>query len=81
MQKYLFCSKMKTKSLQIRRRGRVGMKKVLYSSDGAKIVFDVEGNGELLVLLHGAGGERKIWEKYGWIEELKKYYTVAAVDI
>lgn len=57
------------------------MKKVLYSSDGAKIVFDVEGNGELLVLLHGAGGDRQIWEKCGWIEALKEYYTVVAVDI
>lgn len=51
------------------------------SQDGTRIAYDVTGSGPALMLLHGAGKSRKDWHKVGYVERLKKDFTVITVDI
>jgi len=43
------------------------------STDGAKIAYsftDSDNNKEGLLLMHGSGQRKEIWEQFGWIEAL-----------
>lgn len=51
------------------------------SPDGIHIAYDVTGQGPYLMLLHGAGKERRDWHKQGYVDRLKGEFTVIMVDI
>jgi len=51
------------------------------SKDGTRIAYDVTGEGPPLMLLHGAGKTRHDWHAVGYVQRLKKDFTVIAVDI
>ncbi len=51
------------------------------STDGTRIAYDVTGDGSPLMLLHGAGKTRQDWHKVGYVERLRKDFTVITVDI
>ena len=51
------------------------------SADGTHIAYDVTGHGPSLMLLHGAGKDRKDWHKLGYVERLQHDFTVITVDI
>jgi pimeloyl-ACP methyl ester carboxylesterase len=51
------------------------------SPDGARIAYDVTGQGPSLMLLHGAGKDRRDWHKLGYVDRLKPDFSVIAVDI
>lgn len=51
------------------------------SPDGTRIAYDVAGNGPALMLLHGAGKERRDWHKLGYTERLQSHFTVITVDL
>jgi pimeloyl-ACP methyl ester carboxylesterase len=51
------------------------------SPDGVRIAYDVTGRGPFLMLLHGAGKDRRDWHKLGYVERLKQEFTVISVDI
>lgn len=55
----------------------------LYSTspDGTRIAYDVTGSGPALILLHGAGKTRRDWHKVGYVERLKRDFTVITVDV
>jgi pimeloyl-ACP methyl ester carboxylesterase len=54
---------------------------VATSPDGAKITFETSGTGPAVMLLHGGGQTRKSWSERGWVERLRKQFTVVAVDL
>jgi pimeloyl-ACP methyl ester carboxylesterase len=51
------------------------------SADGTRIAYDVTGQGPSLLLLHGAGKDRRDWHKLGYVDRLKHDFTVIAMDI
>jgi pimeloyl-ACP methyl ester carboxylesterase len=51
------------------------------SADGARIAYDVTGQGPSLMLLHGGGQDRRGWHKRGYVERLKPDFTVITVDL
>lgn len=51
------------------------------SKDGAKIAYSISGNGPALVLAHGMGAKKEIWQEYGWIKILEDKFTTICVDI
>ena len=51
------------------------------TADGAQIAYDVTGSGPALMLLHGAGKERRDWHKLGYVERLQQDFSVIAVDL
>lgn len=61
------------------------MKKIdaqfITSPDGIRIAYDVTGRGPFLMLLHGAGKDRRDWHNLGYVEWLKSEFTVITVDI
>ncbi|MGY6522895.1 MAG: alpha/beta fold hydrolase [Mongoliitalea sp.] len=48
-------------------------------SNGQKIAFMDEGEGEVLIFIHGLGSYGPAWKKN--VEELSKYYRCIAVDL
>lgn len=54
---------------------------VITSPDGTRIAYDVTGQGPYLMLLHGAGKDRRDWHKLGYVDRLKGEFTVITVDI
>ncbi|HUU36235.1 MAG TPA: hypothetical protein VMW48_19355, partial [Vicinamibacterales bacterium] len=46
------------------------------STDGTKIVYDVEGTGPALLLLHGGGQTGRSWAERGYVEKLRDKFTV-----
>jgi len=54
--------------------------KYITSRDGARIAFDIQGEGPGVVLLHGLSEYRELWRKYGWVEALSQQYTVITPD-
>ena len=51
------------------------------SPDGVRLAYDVTGQGPALMLLHGAGKDRRDWHKIGYVERLQSGFTVITVDI
>jgi len=47
--------------------------------NGVKLYYEIYGEGEPLVLLHGFTMSNKMWE--GWIEDLSKNYKLILVDL
>lgn len=56
-------------------------KDYIISEDNAKIVYNVIGNGPAIVLAHSLSETKDIWEKSGWVDVLKEYFTVIALDL
>jgi pimeloyl-ACP methyl ester carboxylesterase len=54
---------------------------VAVSPDGTKIVYEVVGSGPPLLLVHGGGQTRKSWSERGYVDRLRKQFTVIAVDL
>ncbi|AET69514.1 putative hydrolase or acyltransferase of alpha/beta superfamily [Desulfosporosinus orientis DSM 765] len=50
------------------------------SNDSVKINYEVEGNGDCLVLEHGFLGSIEDWYEYGYVEALKKNYKLILID-
>lgn len=55
--------------------------KYIISTDGAKIAYNVSGNGFPLVLVHGMGSNKEMWINRGWVEIFEEYFTVITIDI
>ena len=51
------------------------------SPDGIQIAYDRNGAGPAVILLHGGGGNRQEWHTAGYVERLREYFTVIAVDL
>lgn len=51
------------------------------SVDGTRIAYDLSGRGPFLILLHGAGKDRRDWHKLGYVERLRPEFTVVSVDL
>jgi pimeloyl-ACP methyl ester carboxylesterase len=56
-------------------------KDYIISEDRAKIVYNITGKGPAIVLAHSLSETKEIWEKSGWIDILKEYFTVIAIDL
>jgi pimeloyl-ACP methyl ester carboxylesterase len=51
------------------------------SPDQVRLAFEVHGVGPALMLLHGGGSRRQDWIKGGYVERLKREFTVITVDL
>jgi pimeloyl-ACP methyl ester carboxylesterase len=51
------------------------------SPDHSQIAYDVCGSGPAIMLLHGGGSSRQEWQEAGYVERLKKEFTVISVDM
>ncbi|MBN1966192.1 MAG: alpha/beta fold hydrolase [Anaerolineae bacterium] len=51
--------------------------------DGARLAYDMQGNGPALLLLHGGGGlyDRRTWHKAGYVARLQEDFTVVTLDL
>ncbi len=56
-------------------------RRTVASRDGTKIVYDVEGTGPALLLVHGGGQTGKSWAERGYVEKLKDKFTVITMDL
>lgn len=54
--------------------------KFITSSDGTRIAYDKTGRGPALMMLHGGGWTKNDWHELGYVERLKKDFTVISVD-
>ncbi len=50
-------------------------------SDGARIRFQVSGQGPPVVLIHGFGESLEIWHQRGVVRALSPHFTVIAMDV
>ena len=48
--------------------------------DGVRIHYEVEGNGEALVLQHGFTADILIWYRFGYVDALKDKYRLILID-
>lgn len=55
--------------------------KHMISKDGAKIAYYTSGQGPALLLVHGMGADKSMWNDMGWVDVLQKHFTIIAVDI
>ncbi len=55
--------------------------KYIISSDGARIAYHVTGHGAPLLLVHGSGHSKELWQALGWIEAFKNHFTTIALDL
>lgn len=55
--------------------------KYIISMDGAKIAYNVYGEGYPLILVHGMGANKELWVDTNWVKKLKDYFTVITIDI
>ncbi len=51
------------------------------SRDGTKIVYEVEGTGPALLLMHGGGQTGRSWTERGYVEKLRDRFTVITIDL
>lgn len=51
------------------------------SKDGSRIAFDVTGNGPALILLHGGGQTRRVWQESNYVGRMRDEFTVITVDL
>ncbi len=50
-------------------------------SDGARIEFEVTGDGPPLVLLHGFFGDRSTWHAAGYVNALAARFRLVLIDL
>jgi pimeloyl-ACP methyl ester carboxylesterase len=50
-------------------------------NNGIKIYYEVEGQGQPIVLVHGLTGDTTFWRGYGYVEHLQEMFTVIAIDM
>lgn len=50
-------------------------------TDGVEIAYEVSGDGEPLLLVHGSGLSRGIWRGLGYLRDLERDFTVVALDL
>lgn len=63
------------------KRGSLVSKQHLTTTDGIRIMYEVIGQGPVIMLLHGAGKTRKDWNKVGYVDRLKVEFKIINVDI
>lgn len=54
------------------------------ATDGCALAYDcteAEGRSGGVLLVHGMGGSRLDWHKYGYVEHLAPYFSVATLDL
>ena len=51
------------------------------SPDGTQIAYERSGAGPAIMLLHGGGNSRQVWDEVGYIERLRDDFTVIAPDL
>jgi pimeloyl-ACP methyl ester carboxylesterase len=51
------------------------------SGDGTRIAYEVTGTGPFLMLLHGGGQNRRVWHDGGYVDRLRRDFTVITVDM
>ena len=51
------------------------------SRDGTRIVYEVEGAGPPLLLVHGGGQTGRSWAERGYVEKLRGRFTVITMDL
>jgi pimeloyl-ACP methyl ester carboxylesterase len=51
------------------------------SNRGVRIHYEVEGNGPPLVLVHGLLSHLEEWHELGYVDSLKKDFTLILVDM
>jgi len=49
--------------------------------DNTRIAYDCNGSGPAVMLVHGGGSNRKEWHEAGYVERLKKDFTVISLDL
>ncbi len=59
----------------------VPQRRTATSADGTKIVYEVEGTGPALLLLHGGGQTGRSWTERGYVEKLRGTFTVITMDL
>lgn len=53
----------------------------ILSNNDTRIHYNTFGSGPALLLAHGVGKTKESWNKSGWIDILKNYFTVIPFDI
>jgi pimeloyl-ACP methyl ester carboxylesterase len=56
----------------------------IQATDGCALAYDcteAEGRSGGVLLVHGMGGSRLDWHKYGYVEHLAPYFSVATLDL
>jgi len=57
-------------------------KRECVSADGVRVVYESEGSGDALLLLHGGFVQsRRVWAERGWLERLAREHRVILVDL
>jgi pimeloyl-ACP methyl ester carboxylesterase len=51
------------------------------SPDGARIAYDITGQGPSLMLLHGGAQDRQDWHRLGYVDLLKHDFAVITADL
>jgi pimeloyl-ACP methyl ester carboxylesterase len=51
------------------------------NNQGVRIHYEVEGNGPPLVLVHGLAGYLEQWHELGYVDSLKKEFTLILMDL
>jgi len=50
-------------------------------NDGVELSYDVVGEGEPILLLHGSALSRAIWRGFGYTKAFREHYRVIAMDL
>ncbi|MDF2512232.1 MAG: hypothetical protein K0S04_2098 [Herbinix sp.] len=53
----------------------------IISTDGAKIAYHITGQGFPLLLVHGSGHSKELWQNLGWIDSFQNHFTTISIDI
>jgi len=57
-------------------------KRACVSADGIRVVYESEGSGDALLLLHGGFVQnRQVWAERGWLERLTQEHRAICVDL
>lgn len=50
-------------------------------TDGTEIAYEVSGEGDPLILVHGSGLSKGTWRGLGYLRDLERQFTVIALDL